>query len=164
MADTEKIVDINQQLRLDKNLIKEDCYNILRTEDPKAQYICGTKGFEEDVETEFTHISKVDYSIGAQDDKDNLEEDQPETRKNLSFLTVKTVEEGVEWYREYDPKIPEDLLPVMARWSFGDLSSITKKQIKNEKKKEKKKKKKDDKRGITVRHSTKENPIILSFD
>ena len=53
----------------------------------------------------------------------------------------------------------------MARWNWGDLATLTKKQIKNENKKSnKKKKKKKAETGITIRTSTKENPVILSFD
>ena len=76
MADVEKVVDINQQIRLDKKEIIEGCYNVLRTEDPRAQYICGTKGFKEDVETEYTPISRVDYGVNkaeTEEDKNDLE-------------------------------------------------------------------------------------------
>ena len=167
MADIEKVEDIKQQIRLDKKQIKEGFYNLLRTEDPKAQYICGTKGFDEDVDKEFTYLDKVNYGIGraeTEDEKKLINKDLPETRKDLSFLTVNSVEEGIEWYRQFDPKIPEELLPIMARWNWGDLSSITKKQIKNENKKDKKKNNKKDSKGIKIKHSTKENPIIINFN
>ena len=43
---------------------------------------------------------------------------------------MKTIEEGIEWYRTFDPKIPEEILPIMARWNWGNLATLTKKQIK----------------------------------
>ena len=110
-------------------------------------------------------ISKVDFSIG--NEKILKEEDKPlpDTRKDLSFLQVKTIEEGIEWYRKLDPKIPDEILSIMARWNWGDLSTITKKQIKNERKKDKKKGKKAGlETGIKITKATKENPILLTFD
>tara|TARA_R110002124_G_scaffold2209_1_gene14578 strand:- start:4021 stop:4497 length:477 start_codon:yes stop_codon:yes gene_type:complete len=158
MADTQIVKDIEQQKRLDKKEIDKDRYNVLITEDERLEYICGSKGFNNDIKNynkEYTPLDKIDYSIGNK---------EVETKKNLSYLQVKTIDEGIEWYRNFDSKIPEELLPVMARWNWGDLSSITKKQIKNENKKDKKNKKKKEKRGITITKSTKENPVILNFD
>ena len=70
---------------------------------------------------------------------DNSNNAKADPTKTLSFMNVKSVDEGIEWYREHNPKIPEDLLPIMARWNWGDLSTVTKKQVKNERKKKKKK-------------------------
>ena len=163
MADTEIVEDIKKQIRLDKKQIKYGKYNVLQTQDPRAQYLCGSKGDTDFItlNEEFTPLERVDYGIGVEAEP---EAELPETRKDLSFLNVKTIEEGIEWYRKLDNKIPEELLPIMARWQWGDLSKITKKQVKNENKKLKKKKKKEDKRGIKIRNSTKENPVIISFD
>ena len=59
-----------------------------------------------------------------------------------------------------DPMIPDELLILMSRWSFGDFSTITKKQIKNEHKKAVKKgKKKTDINSIKI----KRGPCILTF-
>ena len=56
--------------------------------------------------------------------------------------------------------IPDELLILMSRWSFGDFSTITKKQIKNEHKKAVKKgKKKTDINSIKI----KRGPCILTF-
>tara|TARA_R110002126_G_scaffold24033_1_gene84198 strand:+ start:62 stop:547 length:486 start_codon:yes stop_codon:yes gene_type:complete len=151
-----------------KKLINKKGYNIIGTEDPKLDYIIGTKGKDNDLKRlkeEYSPLSKVDYSIG--NEKILKEEDKPlpDTRKDLSFLQVKTIEEGIEWYRKLDPKIPDEILSIMARWNWGDLSTITKKQIKNERKKDKKKGKKAGlETGIKIRKATKENPILLTFD
>jgi len=146
---------------------KEGCLdgsknNMLYTDDERANYICGlvkkdeVKGAEDLISEnkQYTPISKVDYQINQikeiepepepEDDEnkdynDNSKNDKVDPTKTLSFMNVKSIEEGIEWYRQHNPKIPEDLLPLMARWNWGDLSTITKKQVKNERKKKTKK-------------------------
>ena len=88
------------------------------------------------------------------------DEKPPDTRQTLSFMNVKTIEEGIEWYRAFDPKIPEEILPIMARWNWGDLSTITKKQIRNERKKDKKKGKKA---GLDTGIKIEEKPTIINL-
>lgn len=133
--------------------------NHINTSDPKANYTCGSRGLISDIENTFISTKPLDYCIKplpeeVLEPEPELLEPEPEsiglikgelpdTRKNLSYLQVKTIEEGTEWYRQLDPKIPDDLLGLMARWSFGDLSKITKKDIKNNRKKAKRKGKKD---------------------
>lgn len=153
-----KSVKLGKEGSLDKSK-----NNMLYTDDEKANYICGlvkkdeVKGAEDliSVNKEYTHLSKVDYQIKEiepepepeddeiiDDNKDyneNSKNDKVDPTKTLSFMNVKSVEEGIEWYRQHNPKIPEDLLPLMARWNWGDLSTITKKQVKNERKKKAKK-------------------------
>ena len=55
----------------------------------------------------------------------------------LSFLGINDgeVEKGKEWYLRNDPKLPEDIAELMARYSFGDLKNLTKKEAKNKRKK-----------------------------
>ena len=55
----------------------------------------------------------------------------------LSFLAIKEgeVEKGKEWYLSNDPKLPEDIAELMARYSWGDLKHMTKKEAKNRRKK-----------------------------
>jgi hypothetical protein len=128
---------------------------ILNATDPRASYVCGSSGKTTDLDTHYIPTDGMDYTIGKLEPEPQLEpepEDDviglmkgelPDTRKNLSYLQVKSVEEGVEWYRKLDPKIPDDLLSLMSRWSFGDLSKVTKKDIKNKRRKAKKKGEKD---------------------
>jgi hypothetical protein len=58
----------------------------------------------------------------------------------MSFLQVTNEIDGIEWYRKHYPKIPDELLPVIARYHWGE--PITKKAVKNERKKLKKKEQK----------------------
>lgn len=94
---------------------------------------------------------KIDYPVKIED-KDvlkRLNEPKlafvPETKnKNaypLSFLSIKEgeVEKGKEWYLRNDPKLPDDIAELMARYSWGDLKHLTKKEGKNNAKKFKKK-------------------------
>tara|TARA_R110000787_G_scaffold225600_2_gene333491 strand:- start:77 stop:559 length:483 start_codon:yes stop_codon:yes gene_type:complete len=158
----------NNNYRLDKHLIKVGKHHLINVSDPNLNYLISPEpqilepepellepepamnDFNEIISTE-----PLNYSIGSPE-PDVLND----TRKNLSYLQVKTLEEGVEWYRDMDPMIPDELLILMSRWSFGDLSTITKKQIKNEHKKAVKKgKKKTDINSIKI----KRGPCILTF-
>lgn len=56
-------------------------------------------------------------------------------QKKLSYMKVKDVEEGSVWYRQEFPKLPDDLCDIMARWNWGELDTLTKKKLKNDKKK-----------------------------
>jgi len=139
---------------------------IINTRDNKLNYIVGE--IPEDNKSVKWVGDKVDYGIdfpklepepennAITDFKNGL----PDTRKNLSFLQVKSIEEGIEWYRNLDPKIPEELLPLFARWNWGDLSTLTKKQVKNEHKKAVKKgKKKGEINSIKINRQ----PFVVEF-
>lgn len=94
---------------------------------------------------------KIDYPIKVEDDDvlKRLNNPKlafiPETKcKNaypLSFLSIKEgeVDKGKEWYLRNDPKLPDDIAELMARYSWGDLKYLTKKDGKNNSKKFKKK-------------------------
>ena len=163
-------------------------YKQIITEDPKASYVFGTKGTDKDIENsgrEMTPLSRVDYAISKkpidvdelQEIKENnikekekekedkfyegkfKDEEDADTRKTLSFMNVKSVEQGIEWYRMFDPKIPEALLPLMARYNWGDLGTMTKKQAKNLAKKDKKKKKTKKVESMTIKNE----PVVITF-
>ena len=102
----------------------------------------------------------LDYDISAEqlnkmrtDDKQPHKEPLP-----ISFLNIKTEEEGLLWYRKHYPKIPDDLLPIIARYHWG--AKLNKDTIKKEKKKNKKK---EVPKGLEHKHNP-NNPFILKFD
>jgi hypothetical protein len=64
---------------------------------------------------------------------DNFENNMKQ--KKLSYLQVKNVEEGALWYKNEFPKLSDDLCEIMARWNWGELETLTKKKLKNDKKK-----------------------------
>ena len=99
-----------------------------------------------DGETPITAIdgNKIDYPIEYTDNlKKALGEPKlaftPEKENTLplSFISIKEgeVEKGKEWYLRNDPKLPEGIAELMARYSFGDLKHMTKKEAKNRRKK-----------------------------
>jgi len=113
-----------------------DKITMLYTDDPKANFICGSKGYEEDIKVQqpydkdLVDISKYDYMI---DDEPTENTDTTEDkRKTISYMSVNSIEEGIEWYKTQYPKIPDDLYPIMARWNWGDLGTLTKKDVKND--------------------------------
>lgn len=111
-----------------------DSRSVMITDDPKLNYVCGSGGTQEDLEklrTQFVRVQDgIDYSIVQKEHSDAV----VDGRNSLSFMNVKSIEEGIEWYRQNFPKVPDELLEPMARWNFGDLSQITKKDVKNDKK------------------------------
>lgn len=105
--------------------------------DEKLNYICGNNQ-----EKEYADSNMYDYFVSA-DTLNEKRTDGKTPHKNgvpYSFLQVKNELDGIEWYRTHYPKIPEELLPIMARYNWGE--PITKKAVKNEKKKLKKKEQK----------------------
>lgn len=134
--------------------------------DPKLSYVIPNTKEDGDelINSETSSIRKYDYEVPAEylnkiqgreeGDKIYHKEGLP-----ISFIQIKTEEEGIEWYKENYPKIPDDLLPVIARYHWGQ--PITKKVLKNEKKKIEKKL---ISKGLERRTSTPNNPFILQFD
>ena len=57
----------------------------------------------------------------------------------MSYLNAHTLEEGQAWYRKHYPAVPDELLPIMARYSFGDLGQWNHKELKNYTKKARRK-------------------------
>ena len=146
---------------------KTEKRSLIVTDDPKLNYKFGSSGTDIDiVYDEVTPLHKVDYNIITEEeaekelnsDTKSIEEDTADKRNSLSYMSVNSVEEGIEWYRANFPKVPDDLLPLMARWSFGDLSEVTKKSIKNDTKRVKQGKKPKQK-GLEV----KQGPFVLEF-
>jgi hypothetical protein len=74
----------------------------------------------------------------------------------ISFLNIKSEEEGLLWYRKNYPKIPDDLLPIIASYHWG--AKITNKNLKKEKKRNKKK---EVPKGLEIKHTDPNNPILL---
>jgi hypothetical protein len=67
---------------------------------PDASYIVGTDGFQKDLQQatqEYTDLDKVDYSVDAPVTKEPMP---------MSYLSVGTLEEGEEWYRQHYRRCP----------------------------------------------------------
>tara|TARA_R100001509_G_scaffold53741_1_gene29446 strand:- start:69 stop:605 length:537 start_codon:yes stop_codon:yes gene_type:complete len=120
--------------------------------DPKLSYCFGDKENKPMV-----GMDNYDYEVPA-DTLNKLRTDEKEPHKEglpLSFLQVQSEEEGIEWYKLNYPKIPDELLPIIARYHWGE--PITKKGLKNEKKKIVKK---AQKKGLVIENKK----IELKFD
>tara|TARA_R100000231_G_scaffold107923_1_gene79880 strand:- start:1029 stop:1559 length:531 start_codon:yes stop_codon:yes gene_type:complete len=126
--------------------------------DPKLSF---TFGKNEEI-SDLSFIEQFDYEVPAEEINKTAKVKHKDGLP-LSFLQIETEEEGIEWYSNNYPKLPDELLPIIARYHWGE--PITKKAIKNEKKKILKKL---DKQGIALQRKTKEDnnnkPFIVSFD
>ena len=131
--------------------------------DPKLNYFIGVNMKEKkanDMVIPFDE-TMIDYSLSAEQ-LNKCRTDGKEPHKDplpISFLNIKTEQQGLLWYRNNYPKIPDDLLPIIARYHWGD--NINKATIKKEKKK---KKKKEVPQTLQVRTSDTNNPILVVFD
>ena len=105
--------------------------------------------------------SMLDYDISAEALNSNRTDGKEPHYQSLplSFLNIKTEEQGLLWYRKHYPKIPDDLLPIIARYHWGD--NINKNTIKKEKKKNKKK---EVPLAMTMKSADPNNPFILDFN
>jgi len=113
------------------------CLAMMTTDDPNCNYVCGSRGATDDLQRIqknccLISTDAVDYNIVKAQTEHTAE--VVDKRDSMSFMSVNSVEEGIEWYRKNFPKVPDELLEPMARWNFGDLRDITGKDIKNDKK------------------------------
>lgn len=105
---------------------------------------------------EYVDKNKCDYDIKVK------EKPIPQ-----SFFMIKDgeIQKGKNWYLNYDPKLPEEIAEMMARYNWGDLKYMTKKSAKRDRKKlSKKGKDLGNEYGLTIRHADKNNKIVVSFD
>ena len=168
---------------------------VIHTTDEKANFLVGTQGEIRDfliANKETTDLKDIDYSIPlyrptkSVEDANTLFDNQEkadiiafeESRKidnitnettsvPMSFLQIKTIEDGYNWYKYYYPKYPDEVIRIMTRSQWG--KPMTKKILKAEHKKHLKKEAKKHnprfntgkKRQPSLRISNK--PILLTF-
>ena len=137
---------------------------VMKNPDPKCEYeFVRFDKVETKHPIEYIDTSAIDYLV-KNTDKENckLKEDMP-----VSFLAIEEgdIKSGKEWYKHYDPKLPDELCEMMARHNWGDLKYMTKKTAKQQRKKlAKKGKDLGEECGLTIRRTDKNNPIILDFN
>jgi hypothetical protein len=108
---------------------------------------------KEDAETkifkpkEYLDLDRIDYDIivkkgepETEDSIGSLDETRP-----ASFFKVKSVEEGVDYYLNKNPDLPEGVAEIMSRYTFGDKQELKKQEPKS-------KKKKKQQNGLEVKH------------
>jgi hypothetical protein len=106
----------------------EETAMIINEIDPRLSF-----AFGKEKKKEYTSGTKMDYQVPVEVLNEKCKYKKHKDGLPLSFIQIKTEEEGIEWYEGHYPKIPKDLLPIIARYHWG--APITKKGIKNEKKK-----------------------------
>ena len=128
--------------------------------DPKASYTLLSPDAEDynPASVEWVSGEKLDYNLVA---PESFEKKPGFVKLHgglpMSYLQIKTVEAGTEWYKA-NSKYPDEVCEMMAKYEWGDLSRTTKKEFKNIKKKTQRKKEKGP--GLTI----KRGPVVLPFD
>ena len=75
----------------------------------------------------------------------------------MSYLQIKTVEEGAEWYKATS-KYPDEVCEMLSRYEWGDLKYTTKKEFRNLAKRTKRKR-----QTSQTRLKVKRGPVVVSF-
>tara|TARA_R110000744_G_scaffold130917_1_gene238772 strand:+ start:1178 stop:1765 length:588 start_codon:yes stop_codon:yes gene_type:complete len=135
-------------------LTKNGNTHMINQLDDKLSFCFGTA---EEAGQEYTDIANYDYELSAET-LNNLRSNDKVTHTSaipISFIQIDNELDGIEWYKLNHPKIPDDLLPIIARYHWGE--PITKKSVKNEKKKIQKKM---GKQGLTLINKN----VELRFD
>ena len=120
-----------------------DFGNEVAGDDDKFWFSFGSTGEHlEDIKLlrqEDSHIEtrKVDYLFEVKKHLDLIEDEEqddtprPDSNNELkskapmSFLSISTVEEGVEWYQTNYPQYPDYICEVLANYHFGDWKHPT---------------------------------------
>ena len=110
---------------------------ILNNELDKSLDYAISKNPVEKVYKEYSNIDNYDYVLDANTlNKLRTDGKTPHKEGNdipLSFIQINSEHDGALWYKQHYPQIPDELIPIIARYHWGE--PITKKGIKNEKKK-----------------------------
>ena len=124
--------------------------------DPAMNYTIN-KNLSIETPKEYSIINKYDYELSPEF-LNSQRTDGKELHKDplpLSFIQINNERDGALWYKNNYPRIPDDLLPIMARYHWGE--PMTKKGLRNEKKKIEKKAKQQ---GLSISHKK----VSVKFD
>ena len=111
----------------------EGCVHLVNKLDGRSSYEFGK--IAPNKYKEMSIINKYDYDLSAEF-LNEKRTDGKELHKDplpLSFIQISNEKDGALWYKMNYPRIPDDLIPIIARYHWGE--PITKKGLKNEKKK-----------------------------
>ena len=147
---------------VDKIPLKEPC--ILNTTDPKLNYLIGSMGSELDmIRMNYDELcrpdyEKFDYNIANENNKAisdvGLKIDHVPP---MSFFAIDNIEDGIAWYQERYPEMPDLVIETCARERWGKIPK-NRGEIRAEKKQRKKEDKKS--KGLEI----KKGEIKVDFD
>eukprot|EP01045_Picozoa_sp_COSAG04_P007196 COSAG04_NODE_370_length_15729_cov_5.743506_9_plen_149_part_00 len=125
--------------------------------DPKAGYtlVHPEAGDYNPASVEWVSGDKVDYNLVAP--QSFAQKPGGQAGLPMSYLQIKTVEAGTEWYKA-NTRYPDEVCEMMAKYEWGDLKRTTKKEFKNQKKKTAKKKAK------APTFSVKRGHVVVPFE
>jgi len=132
--------------------------------DPKLNFFIAKEIKEVNViKDEYLPVDEsfLDYNISAEL-LNNMRTDGKAPHKDplpISFLQIKNEEEGLLWYRKHYPKIPDDLLPIIARYHWGN--ALNKRNLKKERNRNKQNK---TPQTLQIKKAEKDEMIKVHFD
>ena len=91
---------------------------------------------------EWLDRDKIDYDVVVKkvEDTDDFTVGMGKLDETLpaSYCAIKTLEEGIEWYKHKYPEYPDDFIEILARYQWGEQPKEPPKEVKKKKKKNKK--------------------------
>lgn len=85
---------------------------------------------------------RIDYDIIVKNEEET--DDYTVGMGNLpttlpaSYCSIKSLEEGIEWYKHKYPEYPDDFIEILARYQWGEKPKEPPKEVKKKKRKNKK--------------------------
>tara|TARA_R110000765_G_scaffold261632_1_gene361639 strand:+ start:339 stop:878 length:540 start_codon:yes stop_codon:yes gene_type:complete len=125
-------------------------HHLVSETNDKLSYCFGTAE-----EKEVSSFDNMDYQVSAETLNKGRKEPLHVDGLPLSFLQITTELDGIEWYKKNYPKLPDELLPIVARYHWGE--PLNKKLLKKERKKIESKLQK---KGFSIENKK----VSLSFD
>ena len=99
---------------------------------------------------EWLDTSQIDYGLvmseGDKDDNYTVGMGKLDKTMPASYFSIKTVEEGTEWFLRKNPELPDGVAEILARYTWGTKQEEKKESTKS------KKKKTNQSDGLEVRH------------
>ena len=138
--------------------LKPAVVGVMNSDNPHMNYdFVSFDKVEKKEPVEYVDKNKCDYDI--------ITKEKHKIPQSFFMIKEGEIEKGKNWYLDYDPKLPNEIAEMMARYNWGDLKYMTKKSAKRDRKKlSKKGKDLGGEYGFSVRHADKNNKIVVSFD
>jgi len=157
--------DLAQPLKMNDKEIPLNDPVMLHTTDERANFIIGSLGEELDMKRKMydekcrPDYDRFDYNIADKNNKEISDHgNKIDHTPPMSFFAIDNVADGIAWYRERYPEMPDIVIETCAREKWGKIPK-NRKEIRAEKQQRKKEEKKE-LRGLEI----KRKEVSLDFN
>ena len=157
--------DLAQPLTMNEKEMPMNDPVILHTTDDRLNYVIGSMGEELDMKRKMyddryrPDYERFDYNIADENNKEISDiGNKTDHTPPMSFFAIDNVADGIAWYRERYPEMPDIVIETCAREKWGTIP-----KNRREIRAEKQQRKKADKNSLKALEIKKGN-VSLSFD